>query len=123
MTHKPQFMSYEPLRFSVEEMRKRAEEFYQLLDARRSVRAFSDQTVPRDLIETAILAAGTAPSGAHRQPWRFVVVGDPAIKGKLRKNIQASMHAFVQHLDGDLFASRSVGGEHGRHAASTEQSG
>lgn len=65
-------------------MRARAEAFHEMMDQRRSVRFFSDQPVPRDLIERAILTAGTAPSGAHRQPWRFVVVDDPALKHQIR---------------------------------------
>jgi nitroreductase len=65
-------------------MLERARSFYEELDRRRSVREFSPDPVPRELIETAIRAASTAPSGAHRQPWRFVVVGDPAIKRQIR---------------------------------------
>ena len=67
------------------EMRERAEAFHEMMDQRRSVRFFSDRPVPRDLIERAILTAGTAPSGAHRQPWRFVVVDDPVLKKKIRE--------------------------------------
>lgn len=66
------------------EMQARAEAFYHLMDQRRSVRFFSDQPVPRRLIEYAIRTAGTAPSGAHRQPWRFVAVNDPALKKQIR---------------------------------------
>lgn len=76
-----------PYRFEChppEEMKRRAEEFYELMDRRRSIRDFSDEPVPKELIETAIRTASTAPSGAHRQPWRFVVVGDPEIKRKIR---------------------------------------
>ena len=66
------------------EMRTRAEAFYQLMDQRRSVRFFSDQPVPRTLLEYAIRTAGTAPSGAHRQPWHFVAVDDLALKKQIR---------------------------------------
>jgi len=59
-------------------------EFHAQLDQRRSVRFFSDAPVPRDLIEDAIRAASTAPSGAHRQPWTFVAISDPAIKREIR---------------------------------------
>ncbi len=65
-------------------MSKRATEFYDLMEARRSIRFFSDQEVERDLIEQAIKTAGTAPSGAHRQPWRFVAVNDAALKHRIR---------------------------------------
>ncbi len=68
-----------------DEMHARAEAFYALMDRRRSVRDFSDRAVPRRLIERAIQTAGTAPSGAHRQPWRFVAVDDPAIKREIRE--------------------------------------
>lgn len=53
--------------------------------ARRSVRDFSDRPVPRRLIELAVEAASTAPSGAHRQPWTFVLVGDPIVKRRIRE--------------------------------------
>lgn len=66
-------------------MRERARAFHELLDARRSVRQFSSDPVARDLIETAIRTASTAPSGAHRQPWRFVAVDDPEIKRRMRE--------------------------------------
>ena len=69
---------------SQKEMRTRARQFYRLMAARRSVRAFSDRVVPKELIEDAIRTAGTAPSGVHRQPWRFVAVSDPALKRKIR---------------------------------------
>ena len=65
-------------------MRARADAFYRLMNARRSVRDFSDRPVPRALIEQAIRTAGTAPSGAHRQPWCFVAVSEPALKQKIR---------------------------------------
>lgn len=71
-------------RFTPEESSRRATEFYELMERRRSVRDFSDEPVPRELIETAIRTASTAPSGAHRQPWRFVAVSDPKIKREIR---------------------------------------
>jgi nitroreductase len=65
-------------------MHRRAEEFFAEMQQRRSVRDISPEPVPRALIETAIRTASTAPSGAHRQPWRFVAVDDPAIKRRIR---------------------------------------
>lgn len=62
----------------------RAREFYENLNRRRTVRDFSDANVPLELIEQAILTAGTAPSGANLQPWRFVVVRDAEIKRQIR---------------------------------------
>jgi nitroreductase len=78
------FVPYPFQRLSPEEMRRRAEAFYAEMNARRSVRHFSPDPVPRELIETAIRTASTAPSGAHRQPWKFVAVSDPAVKRKIR---------------------------------------
>ena len=67
------------------EQARRADEFFKLLNRRRTVRAYSDQDVPIELIERAIATAGTAPSGANMQPWRFVVVQDAEIKRKIRE--------------------------------------
>lgn len=52
---------------------------------RRTVRQFSREPVPWELIENAVATAGTAPSGAHQQPWTFVVVSDPALKRRMRE--------------------------------------
>ncbi|REJ84022.1 MAG: nitroreductase family protein [Acidobacteria bacterium] len=65
-------------------MVRRAEQFERLLRSRRSVRFFSDEPVDRRLIELAIRTAGSAPSGAHRQPWHFVAVSDPQTKRRIR---------------------------------------
>jgi nitroreductase len=65
-------------------MESRARAFLELMDQRRSVRHFSADPVPRKLIETAIRTASTAPSGAHRQPWKFVAVSDPEVKREIR---------------------------------------
>jgi len=67
-----------------EEMEARAKEMFAELDARRSVRDFSDKDVPRSLIELAIRTASTAPSGAHRQPWTFVAISDADTKREIR---------------------------------------
>lgn len=61
-----------------------ARRFYEIMDRRRTVRMFSDKPVPREVIEQCVLAASTAPSGAHKQPWRFVVVGGAELKSKIR---------------------------------------
>ena len=66
------------------EMLARGEAFYAEMNRRRTTRHFSAEPVPRRLIELALLTAGTAPSGAHRQPWRFVAIDDPVLKSRLR---------------------------------------
>ncbi len=70
---------------SENEQIKRAEEFFKNLNRRRTVREFSARAVPFEIIEKAILTAGTAPSGANMQPWRFVVVTDAETKRKIRE--------------------------------------
>lgn len=66
------------------EMQERATKFEQLMSTRRTVRDFSNKAVPRKLIEDCLLTAGSAPSGANRQPWHFAVVSSPIIKQKIR---------------------------------------
>lgn len=65
-------------------MRMRANAVVAQMESRRSCRAFGDEPVPRDLIEKAIAIGHSAPSGANRKPWRFVVVDDPKIKREIR---------------------------------------
>ena len=71
-------------RYSEPEMLARGEAFYAEMNRRRTTRHFSNEPVPRRLIELALLTAGTAPSGAHRQPWRFVAIDDASLKAQLR---------------------------------------
>lgn len=77
-------LNFHKIESEVEQI-KRAEEFYENLNCRRTVREFSDKSVPFELIEKAILTAGTAPSGANMQPWRFVVVKSAEIKKQIRE--------------------------------------
>ena len=76
-------------RYPAAEMTDRAEQFRKLMGTRRSVRHFSPDPVPRNLIDAAIATAATAPSGAHRQPWTFVVVGNDALKARIRQAAEA----------------------------------
>lgn len=88
----PSFLPFRPARLPEEEMLRRAQDFYEEMDRRRSVRFFSPDPVPRELIELAIRTASTAPSGAHRQPWKFVAVSDPAVKREIRAAAEAEEH-------------------------------
>lgn len=87
---------YSPERLTIEESRKRAQEFYVKMDQRRTVRHFSDRDVPDDVIETIVMTASTAPSGAHKQPWQFCIVRDKNFKKRIReaaeKEEQQSYH-------------------------------
>jgi len=78
------FIPYRFQRLGAQEMQARARAYYQLMDGRRTVREFSPEPIPDGVLEDVIRAAGTAPSGAHMQPWRFCVVKDPAIKREIR---------------------------------------
>lgn len=79
------FVPFKQKKLTEEEQLKNSETFYQALDERRSVREFSDKPVPKEVIENIIKAAGTAPSGAHKQPWTFCVISNPALKTEVRK--------------------------------------
>jgi iodotyrosine deiodinase len=83
-------------RLSEEEGRARVRAFLASLRRRRTVRDFAADPVPPDLIDTAIEAAATAPSGANRQPWRFVVVSDPATRRKIREAAEAEEREFYE---------------------------
>ena len=81
-------------RFPVEEMRARAEAFADDLHRRRTVREYSSEPVPEEIIRDCIRAAGSAPSGANKQPWHFAVVGDPAVKRQIREAAEVEERAF-----------------------------
>ena len=81
-------LPYSMERLSTEEMKERALSFYHNLDTRRSVRHFSSDPVPQEVIENIVLAAGTSPSGAHSEPWTFVVVKDLETKMKIREIVE-----------------------------------
>jgi iodotyrosine deiodinase len=72
----------------------RAVAFRDLMRTRRTVRHFSDRPVARDVIEQCVLTAGGAPSGANLQPWHFVIVGDPAVKRRIREAAEAEEREF-----------------------------
>lgn len=71
-----------------------ASRFHEIVRQRRSVRMFSDRPVSRETIEQCVLAAGTAPSGANKQPWRFVAIDDPDIKREIRAGAEAEEREF-----------------------------
>ncbi len=81
----------------VERMQRAAQEFAATLQRRRTVREFSDRPVPRDIIESCLRAAGTAPSGANQQPWRFVAVSDADVKRQIREAAEAEEREFYGH--------------------------
>lgn len=81
--------------------RDAARRFREVLEQRRSVREFSDRPVPKALLAELIQAAGTAPSGANKQPWRFVAVQDPALKREIRLAAEEEERAFYERRAGE----------------------
>jgi iodotyrosine deiodinase len=79
-----------------EVMQQRVDAFEAQLQRRRTARQFSDRPVARSIIEKCLLAAGTAPSGAHQQPWHFVAISDPATKTKIRAAAEIEEREFYQ---------------------------
>ena len=95
---------FEALEFSglpEAEMQQQALVFYQKIKRRRTVRDYSDKPVPRDIIENAIRAAGTAPSGANMQPWHFVAVSSVEIKARIKAAAEAEEKELYSHRAGD----------------------
>lgn len=80
----PQFIPYAFDHRPADELRTRAANLTPIIESRRSCRFFSDDPVPRDVIESVIRIAHAAPSGANRKPWRFVAIDDPALKHEIR---------------------------------------
>jgi nitroreductase len=85
----PRFVPLAFERLAPAEMAQRSAEFLARIATRRTVRDFSPEPVPWVLVESAVRAAALAPSGANRQPWRFVVVSDPAVKREIRLAAEA----------------------------------
>jgi nitroreductase len=85
---------YRPLRRPLAETLERIESDCAIARERRTVRRFSNDPVPREVIERAIEIAGTAPSGAHRQPWTFVAISNPDLKARIRQAAEAEEAEF-----------------------------
>ncbi len=75
---------FSPLHFTEAETLDRSKAFHDYMERRRSLRFFSDKPIPKEVIENIVMTASTAPSGAHKQPWTFCIVGDPAVKSKIK---------------------------------------
>ena len=99
---------FHPLEFQrlgVDAMRERVRTFGESLATRRSIRDFSEEEVPMDVLDECIRIAGRAPSGANRQPWTFVVVTDPAIKREIRIQAEAEEKELYEHRISDEWRS------------------
>lgn len=92
---KPEFVPLKDYReYPEEEMLERARAFAAEMGRRRTVRHFSSRPVPREVIEHCLRAAGSAPSGANKQPWHFAVVTEPGLKRQIREAAEAEEHEF-----------------------------
>jgi nitroreductase len=92
----PRLLPLSFTRLTVDESRARARSFLERIKKRRTVRDFSPDTVPLDVVDAAVEAAASAPSGANRQPWRFVVVRDPEVKRRIREAAEAEERDFYE---------------------------
>src|SRR5688572_29022442 len=88
----PRFKALDFTRYPADEIVRRAAAFHGAMSRRRTTRHFSAEAVPREAIELAIRTAGTAPSGAHQQPWTFVAVSDPGLKQEIRDAAEREEH-------------------------------
>lgn len=87
-----EFVQYERKTFEPEEVISRSQSYYHWLDERRTVRDFSNKPIPKEVVDNLILAASTAPSGAHKQPWTFCVVQNSEIKKQIRIEAEKEEH-------------------------------
>ncbi len=83
--------------FTGEDMQSRSEKFLNEMSKRRSIRTFSDRSVPIEIIYNCIQTAASAPSGANKQPWQFVIVKDPAVKAKIKQAAELEEKEFYRH--------------------------
>ncbi len=96
--HRAAFRAWTEYReYPPEEMAQRARQFLEEVGRRRTVREFDSRPVPRAIIEDCIRAAGSAPSGANMQPWRFVAVSHPQLKAKIRLAAEEEERHFYEH--------------------------
>ncbi|XP_035278083.1 LOW QUALITY PROTEIN: iodotyrosine deiodinase 1 [Anguilla anguilla] len=96
---------YAPPRYPSDVMLQRSREFYELMNERRSVRFLSPEPVPREVIDYVVQTAGTAPSGAHTEPWTFVVVADAEVKHQIREIVEQEEEMNYRQRMGDKWVS------------------
>ncbi len=94
---KHKFISYHPHTYPPDEMVRRSAAYFTYMDQRRTVRQFSPDPIPPKVLEHVIRTASTAPSGAHKQPWTFCVVSDPALKKEIRVAAEKEEHESYHH--------------------------
>ena len=93
-------MEFQKLEFKKQtenQMIQRSKYFLEMIKSRRTVRDFSEKNIPEGVIENAVKAAASAPSGANKEPWHFVIVKDPAVKKKIRVAAEKEEKEFYEH--------------------------
>lgn len=95
------FIKFNAPALSEEETLEKSRSFFDFMNQRRSIREFSDQSVPKEVIENIIKTASTAPSGAHKQPWTFCVVSHPEIKKQIRLAAEVEEKESYEHRMSD----------------------
>jgi len=101
---KNKFIPYiKPLDLSDGEMSQRSVDFYKFMKTRRTIREFSKQDIPQEVIVNCLKTAGTAPSGANQQPWHFVIIRDPSIKKQIRFAAEEEERKFYAGRAGDTW--------------------
>ena len=93
-------MEFQPLAFKKDPEKKmiqRADDFFQMMKTRRTVREFSRENIPESVIKNSLKIAASAPSGANKQPWHFVIVKDPDLKKKIRAAAEKEEKSFYEH--------------------------
>lgn len=91
---KQDFIPYDYIQFQNDEMMERSKSFFDLMNKRRSIRQFSEKPIPIEVIENCLKTAGTVPSGANQQPWKFLVVTDSKVKKKIRDGAEKEEREF-----------------------------
>ena len=99
------FIPYVPQTYPIDEMIERSKDFYNYMNTRRSARFFSSKPVPKEIIKNIIHTAGTAPSGANKQPWTYVVVEDSALKKLIREAAEMEEKEFYTNKITDEWRS------------------
>lgn len=89
------FYNHKPL--SIQQTTQQSRDFYEQMDTRRSIRTFSDKPIPKQVIENLILTASSAPSGAHKQPWTFCAISNPALKTQIREAAEKEEYESYTH--------------------------
>jgi len=100
---KPEFITYLGSQIPIEEIGLRAKEFRRQMESRRSVRNYSSEAIPKEVIDDIIMTASSAPSGANKQPWTFCVISNAELKSKIRAAAEKEEHDNYHHRMSDTW--------------------